>query len=395
MAECPKGVALWWVNGDAQVEKTPHIVLSPNGYDLSVPLRVVYTSLPSCRDRFARVFSEVQMRILVTGTAGFIGFHVARRLLEEGHAVIGVDGMTDYYDVSLKRQRHAILHIFENFTSHEFMLEDADALNAVFAAHEPEMVMHFAGQAGVRYSMEAPDSYIASNIVGTYTLLEAMRRSRPLHFMMASTSSVYGANAVLPFSEAHRCDHPLSLYAATKKATEDLAHSYACIWKIPTTVFRFFTVYGPWGRPDMALFTFITNIYAGKPIDVYNNGNMERDFTYIDDLVEAIRRLSMVPPEKPGESGPGASPVAPYRVVNIGNNQPVSLMAFIEAIEKATGRSCVRRYLPMQPGDVPRTWADCSALKALTGFCPSTPIQVGVDAFVAWYKDHYAVSLQQ
>ncbi|MFS3134553.1 NAD-dependent epimerase/dehydratase family protein [Gluconacetobacter sacchari] len=335
------------------------------------------------------------MRILVTGSAGFIGFHVARRLLEDGCTVIGIDGMTDYYDVSLKRQRHAILQAHDNFTAHEVMMQDAEALEAVFARAEPEMVIHLAAQAGVRYSLEAPGTYIGSNIVGTSTLLEALRRHRPLHFMMASTSSVYGANALLPFSEAHRCDHPLSLYAATKKATEDLAHAYAYNWTIPTTVFRFFTVYGPWGRPDMALFKFIADMYAGKPIDVYNNGDMARDFTYIDDLVEAVRLLSRVPPRRAGEADPGASPVAPYRVVNIGNSQPVSLMAFIEAIENATGLTCVRRYLPMQPGDVPRTWADCSALLALTGFRPSTPLQAGVDAFVAWYRTHYAASLQQ
>ncbi|MBB2204649.1 NAD-dependent epimerase/dehydratase family protein [Gluconacetobacter takamatsuzukensis] len=330
------------------------------------------------------------MRILVTGTAGFIGFHLARRLLQDGYTVIGIDGMTDYYDVSLKRRRHALLHRFGNFTSHAFMLEDAQALHDVFAHSSPAMVVHLAGQAGVSHSLDAPGTYIGSNILGTYALLEAVRRHGPLHLMMASSSSVYGANTVLPFSEAHRCDHPLSLYAATKKAAEDIAHSYSCIWNIPTTVLRFFTAYGPWGRPDMALFRFIAGTYAGKPIDVYNNGNMARDFTYIDDVVEAIVRLSRVPPEKAGEGDPGSSPAAPYRVVNIGSNRPVSLLAFIAAIEKATGRPCARHYLPMRPGDVPRTWADCSALESLTGFRPSTPLQTGVDAFVAWYDAHYA-----
>ncbi|WP_408884522.1 NAD-dependent epimerase/dehydratase family protein [Komagataeibacter nataicola] len=289
---------------------------------------------------------------------------------------------------------HKILHSlreFDKFTCNEFMLEDAQAMANAFTACQPELVIHLAAQAGVRYSIENPGTYISANLVGTYNVLEQVKEHKTPHLMMASTSSVYGANREMPFSESQRCDHPLSLYAATKKATEELAHSYSYIWKLPITAFRFFTVYGPWGRPDMALFKFTANTLSGKPIDVYNNGNMERDFTYIDDLVEAICLLSGKPPLKAGESDPGASPVAPYRVVNIGNSQPVSLMAFIEAIEKALGKPCVRNYMPMQPGDVPRTWADCSALQALTGFRPSTPVQTGVDAFVAWYRDYYKV----
>ncbi|GAN87510.1 NAD-dependent epimerase [Komagataeibacter intermedius] len=329
------------------------------------------------------------MRILVTGTAGFIGFHLARRLLRDGHDVTGIDGMTSYYDVRLKQKRHAMLREFERFTCNEFMLEDAQAMENAFTRCNPELVVHLAAQAGVRYSIENPGTYISANLIGTYNVLEQARRCQPAHLMIASTSSVYGASRDVPFSESQRCDHPLSLYAATKKATEELAHSYSHIWKLPVTAFRFFTVYGPWGRPDMALFKFTANTLAGKPIDVYNNGNMERDFTYIDDLVEAICLLSHKPPHGPGESDPGASPVAPYRVINIGNSHPVSLMAFIEAIEKALGQPCIRNYMPMQPGDVPRTWADCSALQALTGFRPATPVQTGVNAFVEWYRQYY------
>ncbi|QHC37150.1 NAD-dependent epimerase [Komagataeibacter xylinus] len=331
------------------------------------------------------------MRILVTGTAGFIGFHMARRLLREGHAVTGIDGMTPYYDVTLKHARHALLRGEAGFTCNEFMLEDAQALHNAFEQCRPELVIHLAAQAGVRYGMENPGSYVSANIVGTYNVLEQVRRCATPHLMIASTSSVYGANAAIPFAEDQRCDHPLSLYAATKKATEDLAHSYAHLWNLPITAFRFFTVYGPWGRPDMALFKFTANTLAGRPIDVYNNGDMERDFTYIDDIVEAIHRLVDRPAPAPGESDCGASPVAPYRVINIGNGEPVPLMAFIKAIETALGRACVCNYLPMQPGDVPRTWADCTALQELTGFRPTTSVQAGVNAFVAWYREYYGV----
>lgn len=334
---------------------------------------------------------EFWMRILVTGTAGFIGYHIARRLLADGHRVTGIDGMTPYYDVTLKRQRHTMLRAFDTFACNEFMLEDAQAVGDAFARYRPELVIHLAAQAGVRYSLENPGAYINANLVGTYNVLEQVRQHAPDHLMMASTSSVYGANRDLPFVESQRCDHPLSLYAATKKAAEELAHSYSYLWKIPVTAFRFFTVYGPWGRPDMALFRFTDSMLHDRPIDVYNNGDMARDFTYIDDLVEAVRLLCTKPPRKAGESDPGASPVAPYRVINIGNGQPISLLAFIAAIEKALGRTAIRNNLPMQPGDMPRTWADCSALQALTGFAPATPVQAGVDEFVAWYRDYYRV----
>lgn len=338
-------------------------------------------------------FLELRMRILVTGTAGFIGYHVARRLLRDGHAVTGIDGMTAYYDVALKRRRHAMLRESAGFTCHEFLLEDAQALADVFTGCEPELVIHLAAQAGVRYSMENPQAYINANIIGTCNVLEQARAHPPRHLMLASTSSVYGANRSVPFAESQRCDHPLSLYAATKKATEDLAHSYSHLWNLPITICRFFTVYGPWGRPDMALFRFTANTLQGRPIDVYNNGDMARDFTYIDDVVEAVRRLSTTPPRGPGESDAGASPVAPCRVVNIGSGRPVSLLAFIESIEKALGTPCIRNDLPMQPGDMPRTWADCSALRALTGFTPDTSVQAGVEAFVTWYRTCYAATM--
>jgi UDP-glucuronate 4-epimerase len=331
------------------------------------------------------------MQYLVTGTAGFIGFHVARRLLAEGHDVTGVDGMTSYYDVELKRRRHAMLREYPRFQGHEFMLDDTEALTRVVDACEPEVLIHLAAQAGVRYSIENPRAYIDSNLVGTFNVIEQARRCRVGHLMLASTSSVYGANIAMPFSEGHRADHPLTLYAATKKATEGMAHCYAHLWSIPTTAFRFFTVYGPWGRPDMALFRFTENALRGLPIDVYNHGQMQRDFTYVDDLVEAIVRLADLPPRQADEDDVGSSPAGPYRVVNIGNSEPVNLISFIEAIERATGRETVRNYLDIQPGDVPATWADTTALEAITGFRPNTPVSVGVAHFVDWYRSYHQV----
>ncbi|MBS7697983.1 MULTISPECIES: NAD-dependent epimerase [unclassified Chelatococcus] len=335
------------------------------------------------------------MRVLVTGTAGFIGFHVAKMLTEAGHDVVGIDGMTAYYDVALKQRRHAMLLQSPNFTAHELMLEDEDKLAAAYSAARPEVVIHLAAQAGVRYSLENPRAYVDTNLVGSFNLMECVRRAPPRHFLLASTSSVYGGNTKMPFVESDPTDHPLTLYAASKKATEVMTHSYAHLWGIPTTVFRFFTVYGPWGRPDMALFKFTKGIIEGTPIDIYNNGDMARDFTYIDDLAHAIVLLAhTIPPdpqtlEDEAAGHLGLSPVAPYRVVNIGNGEPVRLTAFIEAIEQAIGRPAIRNYMPMQPGDVPATFADASLLERLTGFRPATPVALGVKRFVAWYRDYF------
>ncbi len=333
------------------------------------------------------------MRILITGTAGFIGYHLAKRLLPT-HTVVGVDGMTAYYDVSYKRRRTADLLQSPNFSAREIMLEDADALHAVWEETAPDVVIHLAAQAGVRYSLENPRSYVDSNLVGTFNLLELARRMRPRHLLLASTSSIYGTAEKVPFSETDRADEPMTLYAATKKATELMAHSYAHLFDIPTTAFRFFTVYGPFGRPDMALFKFVSALLRDEPMQIYNHGRMERDFTYIDDLVEGIVRLIDVvplrgdPSEHPGDT---LSPVAPFRVVNIGNSDPVPLMRFVEAVESAVGRSGRHQYLDMQPGDVPRTFADTALLHSLTGFRPATPVREGVARFVRWYRDYHGV----
>ncbi len=325
------------------------------------------------------------MRIFVTGAAGFIGFHLSRRLLELGHQVFGYDGLTAYYDVELKKARLSILKNMEGFGLSVAMLEDMAALEEAVRAARPDVVVHLAAQAGVRYSLENPRAYVDSNLVGGFNVLEVARLHPVRHLMMASTSSVYGANPEAPFREEDRADHPLTLYAATKKANEAMAHSYAHLWAIPTTMFRFFTVYGPWGRPDMALFKFVDAIERGRPIDVYNNGDMARDFTYVDDLVEAIVRLMDCPPKRAGED-PSTSPVAPWRIVNIGRGQPINLNDFIEIIEKKLGRKAVRNNLPMQKGDVPRTFADSAVLERLTGYRPETGTAEGVGAFVDWYR---------
>lgn len=334
------------------------------------------------------------MRCLVTGTAGFVGFHLARRLLELGHEVIGIDGMTPYYDPKLKQARHAELAGFRTFQPHICMLEEVDKLGAIYEQAAAEIVLHLAAQAGVRYSLENPRAYIESNIDGSFNLIELCRQSPPRHLLIASTSSVYGNSTAFPLAETGPSDHPLTLYAASKKAVEAIAHSYAHLWDIPTTLFRFFTVYGPWGRPDMAYFKFAERILAGVPIDIYNHGRMERDFTYIDDLVEAIIRLCAVPPVRGSTrtvATDSSSADAPYRIVNIGGRQPVKLLDFVEEIERALGKKAVRNYMEMQPGDVVRTEASTDFLEALIGYHPSTPLSVGIGEFVRWYRGYYKV----
>ncbi len=334
------------------------------------------------------------MRFFVTGTAGFIGFHLARRLLDEGHEVTGIDGFTAYYDITLKQRRHELLTRRNGFKGHCVMLEDRDGLEKVWAENQIDVVVHLAGQAGVRYSLENPRAYIDANITGTFNLLELVRARPVRHFMFASTSSVYGANPSIPFGESDRADHPLTIYAATKKAGEAMLHCYSHLYQLPVTLFRFFTVYGPWGRPDMAFFKFTKAILEGVPIDIYNNGDMERDFTYIDDLIESIWRLAAcIPGDGKGAAigGDSLSPSAPCRIVNIGAGKPARLLDFIKEIEKATGREALRNYLPMQPGDVPRTFADATLLRALTGYAPDTPWSHGIPEFVKWYRDYYAM----
>jgi UDP-glucuronate 4-epimerase len=335
------------------------------------------------------------MRILVTGSAGFIGFHMARRLLDEGHEVVGLDGFTPYYDRNLKLRRHEILRQRPGFSGHEAMLEDCAALAGTYGAGF-DAVYHFAAQAGVRYSLDNPRAYLDANLTGTFNLLELMRHAPPAHALMASTSSVYGASAKVPFRETDRADHPLTLYAASKKANEEMAHAYSHLFKVPITMLRFFTVYGPWGRPDMALFKFAAALFEGRPLDIYNHGNMSRDFTYIDDLVEAMLRLLGHPPPPVEGRAPlltkdSLSPVAPWRVVNIGAAMPIVLMDFVAAIEAATGVRAKCNCMAMQQGDVPVTFADASLLLALTGFAPKTQLKEGVKAFIAWYRDYFGI----
>ncbi|WP_135501470.1 NAD-dependent epimerase/dehydratase family protein [Roseovarius aestuariivivens] len=333
-------------------------------------------------------------RVFITGTAGFIGFHLAKLLLDEGMTVHGFDGMTDYYDVSLKQRRHAMLRQSEGFTATEAMLEENDTLAAAIDAFAPDIIVHLAAQAGVRYSLDNPRAYIDANVVGTFNVMEAARRHEVRHLLMASTSSAYGAETEMPYRETQKADTQMTIYAATKKATESMGHAYAHLWNLPTTMFRFFTVYGPWGRPDMALFKFTDAIFDGRPIDIYNHGEMYRDFTYVDDLVRGIRLLMDAVPERPAApediaDGDSLSPVAPYRIVNIGNSQTVRLLDFVDALEEVIGIPAKRNLMEMQKGDVPATWADAELLQNLTGYRPQTDIRDGIAQFVAWFRDYY------
>jgi UDP-glucuronate 4-epimerase len=333
------------------------------------------------------------MKVLITGAAGFIGFHTAKQLLERGETVVGLDNFNDYYDVSLKEARAALLQPFGNFSMERISLEDRPAMEDLFRREGFDKVVHLAAQAGVRYSIENPHSYIDSNIVGTLHILEGCRHHEVEHLVYASSSSVYGANTTMPFSIHQNVDHPLALYGATKKANELMAHTYSNLYGLPTTGLRFFTVYGPWGRPDMALFLFTKNIIAGKPIDVFNYGNHRRDFTYIDDIVEGVIRTMDHTAEPnqdwdPAKPDPGTSR-APYRIYNIGNQQPVELMHYIEVLEDRLGRKAEKNLLPLQDGDVPDTWADTEDLAADVGYQPSTSVEAGVKMFVDWYLEFY------
>ena len=333
------------------------------------------------------------MRILVTGAAGFIGYHVAERLLGRGDEVIGLDVVNDYYDVALKEARLARLMERPGYRHERVDLADAAEVGRVFADARPERVVHLAAQAGVRHSLTHPLAYVQSNLVGFVHVLEGCRHQRVQHLVYASSSSVYGANTAMPYSVHQNVDHPLSLYAASKKANEGMAHTYAHLYGLPTTGLRFFTVYGPWGRPDMAMFLFTKAILAGDPIDVFNHGRMRRDFTYVDDVAEGVVRVSDRPaapdPTWCGDRPDAGTSRAPWRLYNIGNHSPVELMRLIELLEEALGREAVKNYLPMQPGDVPATFADVDDLQRDVGFVPATTLDAGVRRFVAWYRDYY------
>lgn len=339
-------------------------------------------------------YFAVGTKIFVTGSAGFIGFHLCEALLRAGFIVHGYDAITDYYDVTLKQRRLSLLSSYANFSWTRGELEDYEVLHESCSRFETKVIVHLAAQAGVRYSLENPRAYVNSNLVGTFNVMEIARELGVQHLLMASTSSVYGANEDMPFIELEKTDTPLTLYAATKKANENMAHSYAHLWKIPTTMFRFFTVYGPWGRPDMALFKFVKAILEGTPIDIYNHGEMFRDFTYVGDLVQSIRLLIDAVPQLPDSrrgviARDSLSPVAPYRVVNIGNSEKVRLLDFISSVEAALGKTAKRNYMPIQKGDVPATWANADLLEALTGYRPKTSYEQGVRRFVDWYIEYY------
>lgn len=335
------------------------------------------------------------MKIFITGSAGFIGFHLADQLLKEGFEVLGYDGMTSYYDINLKKKRNDILHQSSKYSFIQGMLEDEKKIEQSFDNFQPEVVIHLAAQAGVRYSLDNPRSYIDSNIVGTFNIMEMAKKYKVKHLLMASTSSVYGSNIDMPFKENTKSDTQLTIYAATKKASESMAHAYAHLWNLPTTMFRFFTVYGPWGRPDMALYKFVSAILEGRPIDIYNNGEMYRDFTYVEDLILAIKKLIIVPPVKLKKELiskiDSLSPVAPYRIINIGNSKKIKLLDFIDVIEKIIKKKAIRNYMPMQTGDVPETWADTKLLDNLIGYCPETDFHEGIAKFIKWYREYHNV----
>ncbi|MEC5381257.1 NAD-dependent epimerase [Aurantimonas sp. C2-6-R+9] len=338
------------------------------------------------------------MTILVTGNAGFIGFHVVRRLLERGDSVVGFDVVNDYYDPALKEARLRVLEEAAGKSNGDYVfvranLADRDAVNACFAEHRPDRVIHLAAQAGVRYSLENPLAYVESNVVAFTNILEACRYNQIRHLTYASTSSVYGADTAMPFSEHQSVDHPVQFYAATKRANELMAHSYSHLFRLPTTGLRFFTVYGPWGRPDMALFLFIRDILEGKPIKLFNGGNHTRDFTFVEDIAEGVVRASdniaQPNPDWNSDRPDPATSNAPFRLFNIGNNAPVKLLDYVEALEEALGRKAERELLPLQPGDVPDTFADVSELERAIGYRPATPVREGVQAFVDWYRRYY------
>ena len=333
------------------------------------------------------------MRALVTGAAGFIGMHTSLRLLERGDEVVGFDNLNAYYDPTLKAARLARLEAHRGFTFVKGSLEDRAAVTDLFASHRPERVVNLAAQAGVRYSIEDPHAYVDSNLVGFLNILEGCRATDVEHLVYASSSSVYGANTKLPFSVADAVDHPVSLYAATKKANELMAHTYSHLFGLPTTGLRFFTVYGPWGRPDMALFLFTKAILAGEPIRIFNHGKMRRDFTYIDDIVEGVIRVldrpAALDPAFDADDPDPSTSSAPYRVFNIGNDQPTELLRYVEVLEEALGVKAIRQLEDIQPGDVPATWADVDALRDAVGFAPATPVEEGVRRFVAWYREFY------
>ena len=341
---------------------------------------------------------KVDSTVLVTGAAGFIGFFVSLKLLKEGWHVIGLDSFSDYYDVKLKVDRESQLLKFEKYVSIHEKIEDPGVLLSIFKNKKPDVVIHLAAQAGVRYSIENPRAYLETNIIGTFELLEAARAFPPAHMLLASTSSAYGASESMPYLEIQRADHQKSFYAATKKSTENIAHSYSHLFNLPITMFRFFTVYGPWGRPDMALFKFTKLILNGEPIDVYNHGNMKRDFTYVEDLVHAVRLLIDIEPPVVCDiinNIDSLSPVAPFRVVNIGNSNTVGLNSFIAEIEAALGKKALKNMMPMQSGDVHDTYANTELLKNLTNYCPNTDIKTGIAAFVSWYCNYYGVKLDK